>query len=195
MSTPEFFPSFSVLNKYAEGDHEGAIKAYFHFPDLDEEPEYITIGKAYHEKFAKIVESTQMLPTEFGTIALSAPRVEEVFYYQVDKHIHFKGIPDCFNNQFLVEFKIGKTPAADWASSMQIPCYSNLLAANGIYPNVGRIFRLNPETGVFDHALIFLSPDTRESAHQWISHWSHEMYDTLIQHDLFNQFNVLREIL
>lgn len=192
MKPNSFYPSYSSISKFAKGEIEEAVITYFHLDELKVETEAMTRGKELHLKARAEVDAYHMVP-KFLTdksIHLKQPRTEERLYMEIAPHIHFTGIIDCIDETRVMDWKFGKTPSNEWASTMQLPCYGVLARANDYSPDYGLIYRLDPDTQIKgDTSLVFFSTETLAEAEEWIYEWSVKMYNFLLKKNLFNTYN------
>ena len=111
----KFRASYSILNTWASGDWEKAIKMYFRLetytsPAMEE-------GKIFHKKWADYIRQYKKTPIELGEITLNNPIPEIKKVVSVHDWLDLVGIIDCYDKPIIYEWKTGKTSSENHASS------------------------------------------------------------------------------
>ena len=186
MDTNKFRASWTVLNNWASGNWERAIKDYF---KLDQ---FVTPamadGRKWHEKWEQDIIKTKKLPAEFGDKVLAAPVCESKKVVALASWLDFVFKIDCYDIPTLYEFKTGKQSSESYASSMQMPVYAVGATYAGFIIDKAEIYHYDQYLKRVDMSMLWLTDKMLEFAHNWIITLSGEMQTYLLQNKLYERF-------
>lgn len=182
----KFRASWTVLNQWASGNYEGAVKSYFKL-DQFVTPAMIA-GREYHEKWSEYIKTNKRLPLELGGKYLVDPISEEKKVVNLDTWLEFVFIIDCYDADTLYEFKTGKTNSENYASTMQIPIYAVGATYSGLLIKKGQIFHYDQYLKKTDMSIIWVTDKMLLDAHNWITTLAGEMHNYFLVNRLYERF-------
>lgn len=185
----KFRASFTVLEKWASGDWEGAIKAYFKLDKFTTPA--MAEGKRYHELWAKEIEATTTLPAVFGNTKLWQPKAEVKKVVELEPWLDLVGVIDCYDKPVIYEFKTGKQSSEHYAGSHQCGVYSVLASFGDMYVDRAVIWHYDQYTRKSDMSQVWLTDKLMENSHEWIITQSSEMHNYLNENKLYERFGTL----
>lgn len=182
----KFRASFTVLNIWASGDWERAIKAYFKLekfvtPAMAE-------GRDWHKKWAEESKLTKKLPAIFGGQDLVNPIIEEKRVVSIEPWLDLVFIIDNYDKPVLHEYKTGKQSSEAYASSMQLPVYAVGATLSGLYVEQGKIYHYDQYSKKVDMSVVWITDKLLKDAHNWIVTLGGEMHDYFIKNGLYERF-------
>ncbi len=182
---PVFRASFSVLNLWASGNWEDAIKAYF---KLDR---FITRamaeGKEHHEAWEQHILATKTLPEVFGYRVLLDPKPEIKLEVKLYDWLEAVCVIDCLDAPTVYEFKTGISNSQHYANQMQAPLYGFLATMSGIYIDRAEIHHYDQHAKEADMSIMWITDAVLKQAQEWLETYASEMHAYLIENDLYNQ--------
>ena len=132
--------SQSIIALWLAGEYEEAIQAlHGNWREPSEAMEY---GTKRHEEWEKHVKKTGTLPKEFGSKKLFKYQTEIKVEKKINDWITLVGIADLYhfidgNKPALLDYKTGKTPASQYASSKQHRIYKLLFPEAELFDYYG----------------------------------------------------------
>lgn len=181
MDTNKFRASFSILNTWAMGDYDRAIKQYFRLEDFDTPA--MKRGREYHKMWDSEIKQTNMLPKVFGGKRVTQPQTELKIERELDSWLDLVGVIDLYSEETIYDWKTGKTPAQS-INPFQVYTYQILLPKS----IKAEIHRHDPDTMQTDMIIYHLTDKTLEQGIEWVLTLSSEMQNYLIQNRLYERF-------
>lgn len=182
----KFRASYSILNTWASGNYDMAIKYYFKL-DTFVTPAMVD-GRKYHETWATHINNTLRLPEEFGKLELKKPQTELKKVVQITDWLELVGIIDCYDDPTIYEFKTGKQSSESYASSMQPAVYGVLATMSGLYVDRAVIHHYDQHRKKSDNSYIWLTDKVLNDGLNWIETLASEMHNYLEQNKLYERF-------
>ena len=182
----KFRASFSVLNVWASGDWERAVKMYFKLEKFTTPA--MADGKEFHEKWRKHTTETKTLPFEFGAKKLTSPICEQKIVVPIYDWLDLVGIIDCYDDPIIYEYKTGKTSSEDYAGTMQPGVYGVLATYAKMYVEQCQIMHYDQYQKKSDTSIVWLTDKRLEDSYNWIVTLSGEMHNYFIQNSLYEMF-------
>lgn len=182
---PVFRASFSVLNLWASGNWEDAVKAYF---KLDR---FVTRamaeGQEYHAEYEKHIKETKTLPEVFGYRVLINPKPEEKLVVKLYDWLEVVCVIDCLDAPTIYEFKTGISSSQTYANTMQCPLYAFIATMAGIYVDRAEIHHYDQHAKEADMSIVWITDAVLKQAQEWLETYASEMHHYLLENDLYNQ--------
>lgn len=186
-ATPTHFrASFSILRLWDDGNWQDAIKAYFK-KEMIVTPA-MKAGLALHKEWEQHIKENLALPPCFAgkdPKPMEYPDCELKLTAEVEDWLTFSGVIDCLEQPIIHEFKSGATELSVWMRTMQAPCYGFLAEANGKVVNQAHIHHYNQYTKRSSMGIIWLTPELKEKAREWIVTNASEMHNYIIENNLW----------
>lgn len=183
---PQFRASYTVLNTWASGNWQQAIKYYFKLEEFVT-PAMVQ-GRELHEQWEKHIIATSRLPDEFGGKILTAPQPEYKGVVQLEPWIELVGKIDCYDNPVIYEFKSGKQSSEAYASDVQTGVYGVLATLNKMYVEKAEIHHWDQTTKKHDMSIVWLTDDLLKHAYEWIITIGGEMHNYFLVNNLYQRF-------
>ncbi|MBV6514236.1 MAG: hypothetical protein MOGMAGMI_01817 [Candidatus Omnitrophica bacterium] len=184
-----FRASYTVLNKWKNGDWEGAIKTYFKFDQITTRE--MAEGKDYHAEWEAEIKKTSSLPAIFGAKKLQVPICEGKQVVQLEDWLDLVYIPDCIDVPILYEFKTGKTSSMQYASDWQIAIYAVGATLSGKYIKMAEIYHYDQYTKKVDMSPVWITDKLLNETHERIISLSSEMHSYFVDNRLYERFGHL----
>lgn len=176
-----FRVSFSILDPLSKGRIDDAVSRYL---KIETEPSQAMIeGKILHEQWQAEVNETKCFPMEFGGAKLVKPETELKITMIIDSWIEFVGVIDLIDQNFIVDYKTGRSGLNAYASTWQIKCYQALAEANGFKINEGYVYYFNQHKQKSSKGKFYLTEKTKEDAIEWIRTYASELHEALENYD------------
>ena len=191
MNNHKLRASFTLLQKWADGNWQEAVEMYFRLNNMTTRA--MAEGKDYHEKWAAETKITSCLPSVFGGEKLVAPRVEHEIVVPMEDWLDLKVIIDCLDEPTIHEYKRTASSPDVYARSKQGGIYAIGCAMAGIYVNKAVYHTFDPSTGMVGTASVWLTDSMIDETQEWITTYSSEIYAYFIENKLFEQFGGRRE--
>lgn len=182
----KFRASFTILNQWASGNWEQAIKTYFKLdkfitPAMQE-------GREWHEKWAKHIMETKTLPIEFGGKKLNDPIAEQKTVIGLGDWLDLVGIIDCYDSPVVYEWKTGKSSSEVYAGTKQGGIYAMLATFNKKYVEKIEIHHFDQYRKTADMSIIWVTPELMHDAYNWVTTIAGEMHTYFIENNLYQRF-------
>lgn len=185
----KFRASYTVLNKWKNGDWEGAIKTYFKMDQFTSRA--MAEGKDYHEEWEAYIKKNKRLPEVFGSKKLKNPIAEGKKVVQLEDWLDLVYIPDCIDSPTLYEFKTGKTSSMQYASDWQIAIYAVGATISGHYIKLAEIYHYDQHIDKMDMSPVWITDKLLNDTHEKIITIASEMHTYFEENGLYNRFNHL----
>lgn len=183
----KFRASHTVLNTWASGNWERAIKQYFKLekfitPAMAE-------GKEYHKKWEDHVNKHKMIPYEFGSAKLNKPQAELKLVVQLADWLELVGVIDCYDEPTIYDWKTGKQSSESYASSKQPGVYGLIAKVSNMPVDRAIIWRYDQYTKKSDMSQIWITPELITEAYNWVETLASEMHNYFITNKLYEKFS------
>lgn len=182
----KFQASYSVLNAWASGNWERAIKMYFKLDSFTTEA--MADGSYYHDKWCEEVKKTGRLPDEFGGGPLKNPVCETRLFATISDWLELAGTPDVVDSPIIYDYKTGKGMSELYARSKQLPVYGVLCTLNNIYVEKGVILHYDQYTGKLENSYVWLTDKALQDAMNWVETYASEMHSYFLEQHLYEKF-------
>jgi hypothetical protein len=189
MTTPKIKVSYSILNAWATGKYEDAIKYFFKL-DVIQTPA-MKEGSEYHKRWENEIRNTKKLPEVFGSKQLINPSAEQYIKVEVNDWLILSGKIDCYDKPTIYEFKTGRQTSEDIARSKQPGVYAVLSTLNKQYVDRAEIYCFNQhlKNDNKSMSIVYLTDTVLEDALNWIETIAGEMRNYLEQNKLFEKYS------
>lgn len=189
----KFRASYSVLNTWAGGNWEMAIKMYFKLETFTSQA--MADGKNHHERWESYIKENNRLPLEFGGKQLVKPICEEKIVVQLADWLELVGKIDCIDSPTIYEFKTGKQSSEAYASSPQAGVYAVLATYNKIYVDRAEIYHWDQYIKRADMSIVWVTDKMLNASYNWIVTLAGEMHNYFEKNKLYDQFgaNLLKK--
>lgn len=184
--------SYSILNLWANGRKDDAIKAYFKLPQF--QTQEMLDGIKFHEQWRAEIEKTKCLPEVFGGYGLVDPKTEDKMVVQINDWCEFVFIPDLTDDFTLTDFKTGTGELGTYLEAMQLPVYAIMLAKMGINVDRGAIRKYNQYEKKAEYGAIWITENRKKLAKDWLISNIVGMSDYIESEKLFEKFGKPKEI-
>lgn len=184
--TNKFRASYSVLNTWASGDWERAIKMYFKLEKFTTRA--MAEGKEFHEAWEAHINKYKTLPNEFDETVLKDPKPELKLVVQIYDWLELVGVIDCLDVPAIYEFKTGKTTSEIYAVSKQPAVYGVLATMSGFVVDRAFIYHYDQYKKQTDMSQVWLTDKTLQMGINWIETLASEMHDYLVENKLYERF-------
>lgn len=192
----KFRASWTVLNAWARGYWNDAIKSYFWWPI--EENEAMRFGKQKHEEWRREVEQTGRIPaiwgihtTDRGKVGrpLNQPRCEDKFVVPIPRNPWLELVVkiDCYEPDTIIEWKTGVKSAADYLNELQMPLYALARHLTGQQTKKVEVYAHNQHNNKNEFAMMWLDDDKLREAAEFMITNAAEMYQYLRDNGLFSK--------
>ncbi len=180
--------SYSILNAWAEGKYEDAIKYFFKL-DVIKTPQMLE-GQRYHKTWENEILKTKKLPELFGAKQLINPSPEQYIKVDVNDWLILSGKIDCYDKPTIYEFKTGKQNSEDIVRSKQPGVYAVLSTLNKQYADRAEIYCYNQylKNDNKTMSIVYLSDKVLEDALNWIETLAGEIKNYLEDNKLFEKY-------
>lgn len=195
MSNHRFRASFTVMNLWAQGNWDRAIKTYFKLEKFTTPA--MADGQLWHEKWKSETRETGCLPKVFGGAKLANPIVEDKQVVPLSDWLDLVFIIDCLDAPTIHEYKTGTTASSVYANSMQMPLYALGAMTLGHYVDKGIIYRMNQhkkkKDGNYDVEVstVWLTDAMVDKAQNWMLTIASEMHNYFTTNDLYVRFGTV----
>ena len=193
MSNYKFRASYTVLNMWASGNWEMAVKAYFKLE------KFITPamldGRDWHKKWSAYITQNKQLPPELGGRKLTNPICEQKRVIQIEPWLELVYIMDCYDKPILHEFKTGKSSSEQYAGDMQIRLYSLGAILEQMPVTKAEIHHYDQYLKKYDNSIVWITKKTTDDALNWLITLSGEMHDYFMKNELYQRYgaNLLKQ--
>lgn len=189
MKQNKFRASYTVLNKWVNGDWEGAIKTYFKMDQFTSRA--MAEGKDLHKEWEAHINKTKTLPTVFGGGALKNPIAEGKKVIQLHDWLELVYIPDCIESPTLHEFKSGKQSSLHYSNDWQIAIYAVGATLSGHYIKLAKIHHYDQHTKQSDMSVVWITDKLLNNTYEKIITVASEMHNYFEENGLYGKFNHL----
>ena len=181
--------SYTILNAWAQGRYEDAIKYFFKL-DVIQTPAMLE-GKKYHKAWEEEIQKTKKLPEVFGAKQLKNPSPEQYIKVNVNDWIILSGKIDCYDKPTIYEFKTGKQNSEDVARSMQVGVYGVLSTLDKQYADRAEIYCYNQHLKKDNNSMsiVYITDELLKNSLNWIETLSGEIRNYLEQNKLFEKYS------
>ena len=186
-----FRASWSVLNTWASGNWERAIKGYFKLENFTTPA--MAEGKKYHQEWADYIIKNNKLPDIFGGVEVKNPIVERKSKVKVNDWLDLVYIIDEYDNETIRDWKTGKQGSNEYASSMQIPLYAVGATLDGLLVKKGEVYRYDQYLKKVDMSILWVTDKVLEDAHNWLITLAGDMQNYLLKNNLYERFSGSRK--
>ena len=180
----KFRASWSILNPWAQGNWDRAVKNYFKLDPYISEA--MAEGKNYHEEWEAEIAVTKALPKIMGGKKLKAPSPELKMVAQLEDWLDLVGVIDCYDEPIIYEFKTGRTSSEVYASSMQPAIYGVLATFNDLLVDRAEIYHYDQHNKKHDMSIVWLTDKLIKKAHEWVVTYASEMHHYLETNNLYD---------
>ena len=189
MTTPRIKVTYSILNAWASGKYEDAIKYFFRL-EVAKSPAMIE-GIKYHEGWNQEILKTKKLPVVFGSKQLIDPKPEQYIKVDINDWLILSGKIDCYDNPIIYEFKTGRQTSEDIARSKQPGVYAVLSTLNKQFVDSAEIYCFNQHVKNDNKSMsiVYLTDKGVEDSLNWIETIAGEMRNYLEQNKLFEKYS------
>jgi hypothetical protein len=174
--------NFSTLSTWSKGLIDKAVDCYFHKNSFD--TPQMEAGRAFHAEWEQEILKTGKLHFGRTDITFTAPKCEHLIRVSYNDHWDLKGTMDCVDAPVLYEFKTGKTPALDFASTFQIPIYFLLNEMIGNPLERAILLHLNQYTNESEYVVVWNSPEKMAGARNFIETLAPEIETYWEEHNI-----------
>lgn len=178
--------SYSLLEMWASGNWERAVKYYFKLEDFVTPA--MADGRKFHEDWNKEIEKTGRLPECFGAKPLVRPFPEVKKVVQLADWIELVGKIDCIDAPVIYEFKTGKQSSESYASSKQTGVYAVLATRSNIFVDRAEIYHYDQYLKKFDMSVVWLTDKVLEEAEDWVLTLGAEIHAYFEENGLYERF-------
>lgn len=187
--TPRIKVSYTILNAWASGKYEDAIKYFFRL-DVTQTPA-MKEGQEYHKRWENEIQATKKLPEVFGSKQLISPSPEQYIKVDVNNWLVLSGKIDCYDKPTIYEFKTGRQTSEDIARSKQPGVYAVLSTLNKQYVDRAEIYCFNQHVKNDNKSMsiVYLTDQVLEDSLNWIETIAGEMRNYLEQNKLFEKYS------
>ena len=181
--------SYTILNAWAQGRYEDAIKYFFRL-DVIQTPAMLE-GQKYHKAWEEEIKKTKKLPEVFGAKQLINPSPEQYIKVNINDWLILSGKIDCYDKPTIYEFKTGIQTSEDVARSKQPGVYAVLSTLNKQYADRAEIHCFNQKVKNDNKSMsiVYLTDKVLEDALNWIETLSGEIRNYLEQNKLFEKYS------
>lgn len=176
--------SYSILNRWAEGDWQTATEMYFRLREIDSEP--MKFGKQKHEEWEQEVIKNSRFPQVFGGRPVNQFKTELKIEKKLTDWLLLVGVVDLWlpDELTIVDWKTGVVTSEQYANGFQPPVYQILL------PQAKRfeIHHFDQYNNHCDMSIGYLTDKTLSSAIDWVLTYGSEMHSYFTENDLYNRF-------
>lgn len=182
--------SFSTVNMWLNGDHDGAIDALV--GKYREPTEAMQFGTFMHKQWEDEVNQTGHMPKLFGGKPLVEPVTEEYSRVVIFDWLCLSGVIDLQyrlpnGDLVLVDYKTGNSNANHYSNSLQVGCYKLLKPEAKLF-----IFKhFNQYTDETTSSIIHLTEDLKLRTLNTIIDVAYEIVDELVKRGMsdFDNWN------
>lgn len=181
--------SYSILNAWASGKYEDAIKYFFRLP-VPASPAMIE-GRDYHKRWEEEITKNKKLPDIFGSKQLINPQPEQYIKVDISDWLILSGKIDCYDKPTIYEFKTGRQTSQDIVRSKQVGVYGVLATLNKQYVDRAEIYCFNQHRKVDNKSMsiVKITDKLLEDSFNWIETVAGEMRNYIDQNKLFEQYS------
>jgi PD-(D/E)XK nuclease superfamily len=182
----KFRGSYSVLDTWASGDWEKAIKMYFKLetftsPAMEE-------GKRFHSLWAEQIKEFKESPIEIGAIKFKNPLVELKKVVSVNDWLDLVGVIDAYDRPIIYEWKTGKQSSESYASGPQLGVYGVLATLGGLYVEKAQVYHFDQYLKKSDFSIVWITDEMLKNSLNWIETLSSEMHNYLTENKLYDKY-------
>lgn len=184
-----FRASYSVLDLWAGGNWERAIKQYFKLEKFVTPA--MADGRALHEKWAEYIKANNALPLEFGGQKLNGttPIIEQKRVVKLASWCDLVYIMDLYDEPTIYDWKTGKQSSEVYANSKQLPVYAMGATLDGFLVERAEIHHYDQYLKKSDMSIIHITDKALEEAQNWVLTLAGEMQNYLLTNGLYQRFN------
>lgn len=208
-----FRTSFTTLNEWAKAERaktpetadeyrKKALSYMFHLPTFKSKA--MEEGSELHGKVEAITKETGHMPIDLGGAKLvdciilpdktTAPPI-------IEKKIEVLLLPwlkvvfkcDLLSGVMVTDYKFGTSELSTVVNSGQIEFYGMALTAAKYLVKMGKYCHINQHNGEKESAYIHITNKTITDAYNWTLKHSRNMYNYLLEHKIYEQFDELEE--
>lgn len=188
-----FRASYTVLDLWASGNWERAIKEYFKIEKFVT-PAMVD-GRKLHEKWAEYIKTNNALPLEFGGKKLNGatPLVEQKRVVKLASWCDLVYVMDLFDEPTIYDWKTGKQSSEVYANSKQMPVYAMGATIDGFLVERAEIHHYDQFLKKSDMSIIHITDKALEEAQNWVLTLAGEMQNYLLANKLYERFSKARD--
>jgi hypothetical protein len=188
MKTPRLKVSYSILNAWAQGRYEDAIK-YILRLEVVRIPAMIE-GEKYHKSWESEIIRTKRLPAIFGAKQLINPQPEQYIKVDVNDWLVLSGKIDCYDKPTIYEFKTGRQNSEEIAGSMQVGVYGVLSTLNKQYVDRAEIYCFNQylKKDNVSMSIVHITDELLEKSLNWIETIAGDIRNYIEQNKIFEKY-------
>jgi hypothetical protein len=189
MTTPKIKVSYTILNAWAQGKYEDAIKYFFRL-EVIQTPQMLE-GQKYHKAWEQEIQKTKKLPEVFGSKQLNNPSPEQYIKVNINDWLILSGKIDCYDRPTIYEFKTGRQTSEDIARSMQVGVYGVLSTFNKQYVEKAEIYCYNQyvKNDNKSMSIVYITDKLLEDSLNWVESIACEMRHYLEENRLFEKYS------
>jgi hypothetical protein len=178
--------SFTVMNVWAQGKWEDAIKYYFKLdrvvtPAMEE-------GLRFHKEWENEIKRTSNIPAIFGEKKLERPETELHLNTELSDWLILTGKIDLLDQPTVYEWKTGKSESDFYARTYQLPVYALLCTYNNKLVTKGEVHHYDQYTKKADMSIVWITDKMLKDALNWVETLGSEMADYFTKNDLFQKY-------
>ena len=182
----KFRASYTILNAWASGNWEQAIKYYFKLEQFTTQEMYA--GREMHKEWADFINEHKRLPDVFGGAELKNPVAEQKIVVQMEPWLELVFIADCIDSPDLHEFKSGKTNSEVYAGSWQTGIYAVGATMAGHLVERAVIHHYDQYMKKSDTSYRWITDRLLEDAYNYVITVASEMHNYFIVNGLYRQY-------
>lgn len=187
-----FRASFSILNLWANGRKEDAIKSYFKLPRFVTKE--MEDGINYHRQWSDEIKRTSALPKVFGGLPIGKFETEIKHVIPITDWCDFVFVPDLVHVSVLTDFKTGTGATGEYLDSQQLPVYALMLAKEGVIVDRGVIRKYNQYEKKVEVGFVWLTPARLADAKKWLIENITSMSDYFDDNQIWDKYPDPREV-
>ncbi len=180
--------SYTILNAWAQGRYEDAVKYYFKL-DVIQTPAMLE-GSRFHKMWEEETMKTKSLPKVFGDKKMNDPKVENYLRVRLNDWLELSGKIDCFDSPVIYEYKSGKQTSEDIVRSFQPGVYGVLATLSNMYADRCEIYCFNQHLSKDNKSMstVYITDKILEDSLNWIETLAGEMNDYFITNSLYEKY-------
>lgn len=180
--------SYSILNAWAQGKHEDAIRYFFKLETVTSPA--MLAGRDWHKKWEDEIGRTKKLPELFGGKPLVNPSPEQYIRVDVNEWLTLSGKIDCYDKPTIYEFKTGRQTSEDIVRSKQVGVYGVLATLNKQYVERAEIYCYNQhlQTDALSMSIVHITDKVLQDSLNWVETLASEMKEYIEKNDLYSKY-------
>ena len=182
-----FRASYTVLNMWANGNWEMAVKTYFKLDSYTSRA--MAAGKDLHEQWSNHINETQTLPEVFGSAKLVKPESELKLTAKLANWLTLVGRIDCIDADTIYEFKTGKSSSEEYASTYQGGVYGLLATYHDRLINKVVLCRYDQYAKRSDVSYLWVTDNLLKDTLNWVETLSSEMHSYFTKNGLYDLYS------